>query len=51
MDFNIGDKVWVKYRGQVGYIIGKDGMHYQVSINDGEIVDLYTKDELEKCTL
>ena len=44
-EFKIGDKVRVKYRGQEGYIISL----YMVSINDGEIVDSYEADELEKC--
>ena len=45
----IGDKVRVKYRGQEGYIIDKNGSLYMVSLNDGGHVDSYTADQLEKC--
>ncbi len=47
--FSIGDKVRVKYRGQEGYIIDKNGDLYMVSLNDGQYVDSYTADQLEKC--
>lgn len=47
--FRIGDKVRVKYRGQEGRIIDKNGSLYMVSINDGEIVDSYDASDLEKC--
>lgn len=47
--FSIGDKVRVKYRGQEGYIIDKNGDLYMVSINDGQYVDSYGADDLEKC--
>lgn len=48
-EFSVGDKVRVKYRGQEGYIIDKNGSLYMVSMNDGELVDSYTADQLEKC--
>ena len=48
-DFNIGDKVRVKYRDQEGYIFDKNGSLYMVSLNDGGHVDSYTADQLEKC--
>lgn len=48
-EFKVGDKVRVKYREQEGYIIDKDGMYYMVSMNDGELVDSYTADQLERC--
>ena len=47
--FQIGDKVRVKYRGQEGYIIDKNGNYYMVSINNGQIVDSYLASDLEKC--
>jgi len=47
--FKVGDKVRVKYRGQEGYIIDKNGNLYMVSINNGQYVDSYTADQLEKC--
>lgn len=47
--FNVGDRVRVKYRGQEGYIIDKNGNLYMVSLNDGQYVDSYTADQLEKC--
>ena len=47
--FQIGDRVRVKYRGQEGYIISKEGNLYMVSINNGQIVDSYTESDLEKC--
>ena len=47
--FKIGDKVRVKYRGQEGYIIDKNGSLYMVSINNGQIVDSYSASDLEKC--
>ena len=48
-NFKIGDKVRVKYRGQEGYIIDKNGNLYMVSINNGQIVDSYSASDLEKC--
>ena len=48
-NFNIGDKVRIKYRGQEGYIIDKNGDLYMVSVNNGEHVDSYTAEQLEKC--
>lgn len=48
-NFQIGDKVRVKYRGQEGYIIDKNGSLYMVSINNGQIVDSYSASDLEKC--
>ena len=48
-DFKIGDRVRVKYRDQEGYIIDKNGELYMVSINNGQIVDSYEANELEKC--
>lgn len=47
-ELKIGDKVRVKYREQEGYIIGKDGDLFEVSINDGEYVDSFEADDLEK---
>lgn len=47
--FQIGEKVRVKYRGQEGYIIDKNGNLYMVSINNGQIVDSYEANDLEKC--
>ena len=47
-EFNIGDKVRVKYRGQEGYVIGYDGTYYQVSINNGQIVERYKAFDLEE---
>ena len=47
--FKIGDRVRVKYRGQEGYIIDKNGDLYMVSINNGQIVDSYSVNDLEKC--
>lgn len=47
--FQIGDRVRVKYRGQEGYIISKEGNLYMVSINNGQIVDSYSASDLEKC--
>ena len=47
--FQIGDKVRVKYRGQEGYIIDRNGSLYMVSINNGQIVDSYEASDLEKC--
>lgn len=44
----IGDRVRVKYRGQEGYIIDKNGDLYMVSINNGQYVDSYLENELEK---
>lgn len=48
-EFKVGDKVRVKYRGQEGYIIDKNGCLYMVSINDGAYVDSYDANQLEKC--
>lgn len=48
-NFKIGDRVRVKYRGQEGYIIDKNGSFYMVSINNGQIVDSYEANDLEKC--
>ena len=48
-EFKIGEKVRVKYRGQEGYIIDKNGDLYMVSINNGQIVDSYEASDLEKC--
>lgn len=48
-EFNIGDKVRVKYRSQEGYIVDKNGSLYMVSLNDEGYVDSYTADQLEKC--
>ncbi|MBP3620080.1 MAG: hypothetical protein J6J24_05445 [Clostridia bacterium] len=48
-NFKIGDRVRVKYRGQEGYIIDKNGSLYMVSINNGQIVDSYEASDLEKC--
>ena len=48
-ELKIGDKVRVKYRGQEGYIIDKNGNLYMVSINNGQIVDSYEDNDLEKC--
>lgn len=47
--FEIGDKVRVKYRGQEGYIIDKNGSLYMVSLNNGAYVDSYSAKQLEKC--
>lgn len=47
--FRIGDKVRVKYRGQEGRIIDKNGSLYMVSINNGQYVDSYEANDLEKC--
>ncbi len=48
-EFKVGDRVRVKYRGQEGYIIDKNGSLYMVSLKDGQYVDSYSADELEKC--
>ena len=48
-EVKIGDKVRVKYRDQEGYIIDKSGSLYMVSINNGEIVESYEANDLEKC--
>ena len=48
-ELKIGDRVRVKYRGQEGYIIDKNGDLYMVSINNGKIVDSYYGKDLEKC--
>lgn len=47
-NLKVGDKVRVKYRDQEGYIIDKNGDLYMVSINDGQYVDSYSADQLEK---
>ena len=39
-NFKIGDRVRVKYRGQEGYIIDKNGSLYMVSINNGGNISL-----------
>lgn len=46
--FKVGDKVRVKYRGQEGYIIDKNGNLYMVSLKDGKYVDSYEESQLEK---
>ncbi len=48
-ELKIGDRVRVKYRNQEGYIIDKNGNLYMVSINNGQIVDSYEGNDLEKC--
>ena len=48
-EFKSGDRVRVKYRGQEGYIIDKNGNLYTVSINNGQIVDSYETSDLEIC--
>lgn len=48
-EFKIWDRVRVKYRGQEGYIIDKNGNLYTVSINNGQIVDSYEASDLEIC--
>ena len=48
-EYKVGDKVRVKYRGQEGYIIDKNGELYMVSINDGAYIDSYSSEQLEKC--
>lgn len=48
-ELKIGDRVRVKYRGQEGYIIDKNGNLYMVSINNGQIVDSYESSDLEIC--
>ena len=48
-ELQIGDRVRVKYRGQEGYIIDKNGNFYTVSINNGQIVDSYEAKDLEIC--
>lgn len=48
-ELKIGDRVRVKYRGQEGYIIDKNGNLYMVSINNRQIVDSYEANDLEKC--
>ena len=48
-EFKVGDKVRVKYRGQEGYIIDKNGSLYMVSLSDGQYVDSYPAEALEKC--
>ena len=47
--FSIGDRVRIKYRGQEGYIISIDRDMYMVSVHDGEFVDSYYAEQLEKC--
>lgn len=47
--FKVGDKVRVKYREQEGYIISVDGNLYMVSMENGELVDSYYEEDLEKC--
>lgn len=48
-EFKVEDKVRVKYRGQEGYIIDKNGSLYMVSLSDGQFVDSYPAEALEKC--
>ena len=48
-EFEVGDKVRIKYREQEGYIIYKNDSLYMVSIDDGKYVDSYSADQLEKC--
>lgn len=48
-ELKICDRVRVKYRNQEGYIIDKNGNLYMVSINNGQIVDSYEGNDLEKC--
>lgn len=48
-EFKVGDRVRVKYRGQEGYIIDKNGSLYMVSLEDGQYVDSCTVGQLEKC--
>ncbi len=48
-NFQIGDRVRIKYRDQEGFIIDKNGSLYMVSINDGQIVESYSENYLEKC--
>lgn len=48
-EFEVGDKVRVKYRDQEGYIISKSGDLYMVSINNGQIVESFEASDLEKC--
>ena len=48
-EFEVGDKVIVKYRDQEGYIISKNGDLYMVSINNGQIVESFEASDLEKC--
>lgn len=47
--FKIVDRVRAKYRGQEGYIIDKNGDLYMVSINNGQVVDSYSANDIEKC--
>lgn len=47
-NLKVGDKVRVKYRDQEGYIIDKNGDLYMVSINNGQYVDSYSANDLEK---
>ena len=46
--FRIGDHVQVRWRGQEGTIIDKNGSLYMVSMNDGRIVESYKESQLEK---
>lgn len=48
-DFKVGDRVRVKYREEEGYIIDISESLYMVSLNNGEYVDSYSADQLEKC--
>ncbi len=48
-EFEIGDRVRIKYREQEGYIIDKNGSLYTVSIDNGSRVDSYQANELERC--
>lgn len=46
--YRVGDRVYVKYRGQEGTIIDVNGELYMVSLMDGRYVDSYTADQLDK---
>lgn len=46
--FRVGDRVRVKYRGQEGIVVDINGNTYMVSIHDGDYVDSYYEDQLEK---
>lgn len=48
-EFEVGDKVRVKYRDQEEYIISKNGDLYMVSINNGQVVESFEVSDLEKC--
>ena len=44
--FQVGDHVTVKYRGQEGWIIDKNGPLYMVSMHNGARVDSYYEEQL-----